>query len=58
MQRRGVLLMLGFLVAVVVAGGGGERDPWAPTGERQVARSDAANPPPRVTAMSTRMRLE
>ncbi len=58
MQRRGVLLMLGFLVAVVVAGGGGVRDPWAPTGKRQVARSDAAHPPARITAMSPRMRME
>ncbi|MCY7418519.1 MAG: hypothetical protein LH650_08495 [Chloroflexi bacterium] len=58
MQRRRVLLMLGFLVAVVVAGGGGVRDPWAQTGERQVARSEAANPPTRITAMSPRMRME
>jgi len=58
MQRRRVLLMLGFLVAVVVAGGGGVRDPWAQTGERQAARAQAANPPTRIPAMSSRMRME
>jgi hypothetical protein len=33
MHRRGLALLIGFLVAVVVAGGGGVRAPWQPATE-------------------------
>ncbi len=44
MHRRGIVLLLGFLVAVVIAGGGGVSAPWRPAHEPQAPSAPVAPP--------------
>ncbi len=63
MHRRGVVLLLGFVLTVVVVGGSGVRAPWTPAGEHittpsgpRVAAPGVAAP--RVAYTMTRLRVE
>ena len=58
MHRRGVVLLLGFLVAVVVVGGSGVRAPWSPAHDPVAAVVSPYPGPARVAAAPGRLRVE
>jgi len=65
MHRRGVILLLGFLLAVAVVGGSGVGTPWLPANERvampvgpTVGGPRITVGGPRIAVGTSRMRME
>ena len=58
MHRRGVVFLLGFLVAIVVVGGSGVRAPWSPAHDLVAAPVNPYQGPARVAAAPGRLRVE
>ncbi len=58
MHRRGILLVVGFLVAIVVAGGTGVSAPRLPGSETRTGLVQTAVPPGPTAISRSRMRAE
>ncbi len=58
MHRRGVVLLLGFLVAIVIVGGSGVRAPWSPTHDAVESTSTSHTGPTHVAAVLYGLRAE
>jgi hypothetical protein len=58
MHRRGVVFLLGFLVAIVVVGGSGVRAPWVAAPDRIAAQASPQPVAARMAVTSNRVRVE
>jgi hypothetical protein len=58
MHRRAVVFLVGFLVTIVVVGGGGVRAPWVPARGGIMAPSSPHPDAPRIAVVSSRVHVE